>query len=846
MLEKRIVASGFCDGTTMTNPYKTTLTYSAFTPWLGPDIRLHDVVPKTEILKGLSQKDQAVSSRGGLNIDEDAILQALDSKAPRREDLIKACNALGVSDVGSRTDLINRLEELLLYKDLYPKMFVKLQNTGGGVLHMTCVHSVVYYQSALWWQESARDHGDALLSFKHPPTVYVSDIAGRVARHVNNRTNQQFFQPHDGRLCANTDENIQAALEKSLDVQFPWITSVGFSSGSASHDNHDKAKCVNRFSSVHPVTGTSARYSLYDRFHQKNQKRPEEHLRSLKLVPDLAVLVNSSAAEQLNRELSSSRYSLCQMNDQHYMFTLRLYFHLHNININQKYTKTMELLTKQALHVDITGKLRFSSYAEKSQISSPADEYEEEHHTESDDGPFTVTMFPIAPDNKDKLLELYTGQRNQRQTITRFDDNPLTIRDLRSICPQHLLDAEIAPNPRLPWLTDDVVNSRVVQIASEGPNTVALSTNTFIIWHREWQARKNIPDEEIASLKNTEKVLWPRIVGGTAGPEWGNHYILWVFDIPGKELRVYDSMSASFTIESDDMDMLRNIFRQHDSLNGWKVSSAQSWKQNDSVNCGVFVCTMAEMDMRAAKISEDTLHYGQICHLRLYHASCLVRNMVSEDFPSRVERNDQGATAHNNCIAQDISACIFQKSGKRTMHSHIKRVEWIQCDYCDGWLHSDCAGVTVSTLYKDAPFSCGCHLPMPYPYERTHEALRKGLVADLIEDREILKLQDDLLSGTVKSHRQFLYNNPTFNVKMKAMNERRFCVFDEKQTTAIIEKAFTVLKLDKREIRNVSFVLDVITPEVTILILKKLEGFNRYQAEMTFARDWDLCKDVEE
>ncbi|XP_076841395.1 uncharacterized protein LOC143485751 [Brachyhypopomus gauderio] len=248
------------------------------------------------------------------------------------------------------------------------------------------------------------------------------------------------------------------------------------------------------------------------------------------------------------------------MNDQHYMFTLRLYFHLHNININQKYTKTMELLTKQALHVDITGKLRFSSYAEKSQISSPADEYEEEHHTESDDGPFTVTMFPIAPDNK----------------------------------------------------------------------TVALSTNTFIIWHREWQARKNIPDDEIASLKNTEKVLWPRIVGGTAGPEWGNHYILWVFDNPGKELRVYDSMSASFTIESDDMDMLRNIFRQHDSLNGWKVSSAQSWKQNDSVNCGVFVCTMAEMDMRAAKISEDTLHYGQICHLRLYHASCLVRNMVSE------------------------------------------------------------------------------------------------------------------------------------------------------------------------------------------------------------------------
>lgn len=73
---------------------------------------------------------------------------------------------------------------------------------------MGCTHGVVYYASPLWWQESARDHGDALLSFKHPPTVYICDIAGRVARHVNNRTHQQFFQPHDGRVCEPTEANI--------------------------------------------------------------------------------------------------------------------------------------------------------------------------------------------------------------------------------------------------------------------------------------------------------------------------------------------------------------------------------------------------------------------------------------------------------------------------------------------------------------------------------------------------------------------------------------------------------------------------------------------------------------
>lgn len=48
--------------------------------------------------------------------------------------MVKACNALGVSNVGSTTDLINRLEELLLYKDLYPKMFIKLQKAGVKTL----------------------------------------------------------------------------------------------------------------------------------------------------------------------------------------------------------------------------------------------------------------------------------------------------------------------------------------------------------------------------------------------------------------------------------------------------------------------------------------------------------------------------------------------------------------------------------------------------------------------------------------------------------------------------------------------------------------------------------------
>ncbi|XP_048026169.1 uncharacterized protein LOC125255178 [Megalobrama amblycephala] len=279
-------------------------------------------------------------------------------------------------------------------------MFVKLKKAGGGVLHMGCTHGVVYYASPLWWQESARDHGDALLSFKYPPTVYISDIAGRVARHVNNRTQQRFFQPNDGRICAQTDANITLAAEGKLTVNLEWMKNFRSNPRLAA-----KPREMDNFSCPHPETSTSDRYSLYDRFHQKNQKRPEERLRSLKLVPDLASLINSAAAEQINRELSSSRYSLCQMKDNHFMFSLRLYFHLHNEKLNRSFMKDIEKQnTSEAIRIGLNGKLlcgRTETHTRKTDQesrspqgpaigdSSTVDRYQ-----------FSVSMFPINEKNK--------------------------------------------------------------------------------------------------------------------------------------------------------------------------------------------------------------------------------------------------------------------------------------------------------------------------------------------------------------------------------------------------------------------------------------------------------------
>ena len=222
---------------------------------------------------------------------------------------------------------------------------------------MGCTHSVVYYYSPLLWQESARDHADGLLSFAHPPNIYISDVAGRVARHTNNRTEQKFFHPNDGRLCEASKENIQAAQKKTLEVQLPWTKNLLF--GKTDIQNNENQQ--DRFQSPHPITGSSDRYSLYDRFHQKNQTRPEEMLRSLNLVPDLCSYVNSSEAEQKNRELSYDRYFLCQMKETHFLFCSRLVFHFHNDLINLKFMQNLEKQTEEELEIGSDGRVRLKS-----------------------------------------------------------------------------------------------------------------------------------------------------------------------------------------------------------------------------------------------------------------------------------------------------------------------------------------------------------------------------------------------------------------------------------------------------------------------------------------------------
>lgn len=135
---------------------------------------------------------------------------------------------------------------------------------------LACTHGVVYYVNFLFRAESARDHVDGFLSFNSFPTVYILDVAGQVARHMNNRTQQKFFHRHDGQLCAPSKQNIEAAMEKKLEFDLDWVNNLR-----SPEAPQQRIQEKDWFTASHLITKTNHRYALYDRFHKKTKKTME-------------------------------------------------------------------------------------------------------------------------------------------------------------------------------------------------------------------------------------------------------------------------------------------------------------------------------------------------------------------------------------------------------------------------------------------------------------------------------------------------------------------------------------------------------------------------------------------
>lgn len=182
---------------------------------------------------------------------------------------------------------------------------------------VTCACAVVYAVKFNIRAESPRDYTDILLSLKHFPNITLYNFARGLATHANHRV-PETFHPHGGRLLEPTENNIAQATTGDLKVNLPWI--------------HNNKKVSDP--DGHPRTGSSARYALYDRFHEDNTKDKSDVLRKMEQVPEICGWVNSQTAEQLFSGMTRNNHFLNMMTPSSHVFLMRNILHYYNHNKN--------------------------------------------------------------------------------------------------------------------------------------------------------------------------------------------------------------------------------------------------------------------------------------------------------------------------------------------------------------------------------------------------------------------------------------------------------------------------------------------------------------------------------
>ncbi|XP_051780666.1 LOW QUALITY PROTEIN: uncharacterized protein LOC127527086 [Erpetoichthys calabaricus] len=189
-----------------------------------------------------------------------------------------------------------------------------------------CPCAVVYSIKFNIHAESPRNYADILLSWKHFPNICIYDFARGLVTHTYLRELQvQPFSPNEGRLAKSTPENIVLAKKGELRINLPWLLK--------------KREDPDSGPDVHPVSGSSEHYALYDTFHDHNTKDTKDLLCRIELVPELARWLNSQSEEQLFASLKKNNYFMNLLSPSARIFLMRSIIHFRN-----------EYKTKKTIH----------------------------------------------------------------------------------------------------------------------------------------------------------------------------------------------------------------------------------------------------------------------------------------------------------------------------------------------------------------------------------------------------------------------------------------------------------------------------------------------------------------
>ncbi|XP_076049595.1 uncharacterized protein LOC143030327 [Oratosquilla oratoria] len=299
------------------NPFKVKPGYKNWAPFMGKHTRAGQKMYNTEYMK-VSEVDDDDNSP----VPEELIGRFLHEE--KLETIKRFCQIVGVSTKGSRIDLLCQLRTHSMTKATFQHAYVALHNHSGGWVSSTCPHNVTYAVKFLLHAESPRDYCDILRSMKHVPTVNIAHIADSISKMADKAIQQDFFHPNSGRLSEATQEYVEAAQSKRLEVSMPFLAD-------------DRPVVCGP--DDHPVTGTNERYMLFDWFHETNTKEPVESLRRSSLVKELKGLVNTQAAEQFHRDKAKDVYFQNRMSPSNHIFTFRLITHLKNGMMNNAVEK---------------------------------------------------------------------------------------------------------------------------------------------------------------------------------------------------------------------------------------------------------------------------------------------------------------------------------------------------------------------------------------------------------------------------------------------------------------------------------------------------------------------------
>ena len=149
-----------------------------------------------------------------------------------------------------------------------------------------------------------------------------------------------FFNPNNGQWFPSTQENINLANDGKLQKHLEWKYT------SAHTTVPDRS---------HPITGTTERYCLYDRFHKKNSNNQADVLRRLTICPQIHANINSESHEQLHQILNKDNYFLNMMNSATHVFMKRLLVDLRNErNNHHELRRQQEAMQKHGVIGNVT------------------------------------------------------------------------------------------------------------------------------------------------------------------------------------------------------------------------------------------------------------------------------------------------------------------------------------------------------------------------------------------------------------------------------------------------------------------------------------------------------------